>query len=196
MSSTSARNAISFICRMDGTITGEMDTIIRDFYEFYQNLFGRAVPRDRVDAGIFGEGHVLSLEDQLALVAEISGQEIKEAIFGIGNEKAPGPDDFPAGSFKKNWNVVGLDVTQGVKEFFDKGVIFWEWNHTVITLIPKKAQEPTVADFRPIACTNVVYKAITKILNNRLTPYLPKIVSPDQSTFIKGLYLTDNYMMA
>lgn len=122
--------------------------------------------------------------------------EIKEVIFSIGNEKAPGPDGFPAGFFKKNWDLVGDDVAAGVLEFFEKGRILKEWNHTVVTLIPKKAHEPTVADFWPIACTNVVYKAIMKILNNRMAPLLAKLVSPAQSAFIKGQNLTDNYILA
>lgn len=51
--STSARNAISFIRRSDGSITGDMDAIIGDFSSFYHNLFGKATPRERLDASIF-----------------------------------------------------------------------------------------------------------------------------------------------
>lgn len=65
----------------------------------------------------------------------------------------------------------------------------------MVTLIPKKAHESTVADFRPIACTNVVYKAIMKILNSRMAPLLAKLVSPAESAFIKGLNLTNNYQV-
>lgn len=194
--STSARNAISFIRRSDGAITGDINTIISDFSAFYRDLFGRVVPRERTVAPIFDEGPSLTNEEQNSLVLGVTKEEIKSAIFGIGNETAPGPDGFPAGFFKKNWVLVGDDVVTGVMEFFEKGRILKEWNHTVITLIPKKTHEPTVADFRPIACTNVVYKAITKILNNRMAPLLGKLVSPAQSAFIKGRNITDNYMLA
>lgn len=37
---TFTRNSISFIRRGNGSITGDMKTIIEDFSEFYQNLFG------------------------------------------------------------------------------------------------------------------------------------------------------------
>lgn len=81
-------------------------------------------------------------------------------------------------------------------EFFDKGLILQEWNHTTVPLIPKKAHEPTVSDFRPIACTNVVCKVITKILNNRMSPLLNTLICLAQSAFIKGRNLADNYLLA
>lgn len=69
-------------------------------------------------------------------------------------------------------------------------------NHTAVTRIPKKFHETTVADFRPIACTNVVYKVITKILTNRMTPLLGRIINPAQSAFVKRRNLSDNYLLA
>ncbi|GKD00349.1 hypothetical protein Tco_1170623 [Tanacetum coccineum] len=42
----------------------------------------------------------------------------KEAIFGIGNDKAPGPDGYTAKFFKTSWDIVGGNVCGAVKEFF------------------------------------------------------------------------------
>ncbi|GKB95287.1 RNA-directed DNA polymerase, eukaryota, reverse transcriptase zinc-binding domain protein [Tanacetum coccineum] len=50
----------------------------------------------------------------------ITGAEIKEAIFRIGDEKAPGPDGFTAVFFKKSWNIVEKDVCDVVQEFHKK----------------------------------------------------------------------------
>lgn len=61
---------------------------------------------------------------------------------------------------------------------------------------PKKAHDPTVLDFRPIACTNVIYKMITKVLANRMNFYLNKLVNPVQSAFVKGRKITDNFFLA
>lgn len=147
----SARNAISFIRREDSNITSDMITIIGDFATLYQDLFGRAKPREMVDWAEFREGPILSLEEQNCLAFPVTKDEIMEAIFRIGNNKAPSPDGFLASFFKKNWDLVGADMTDGVLELFEKGLLLREWNHTTVTLIPKKAHEPTVSDFRPIA---------------------------------------------
>lgn len=98
---TSACNAIAFIHRSDSSITGDMNTIIGDFFDFYGELFGKAKPRNAVDWTVFEKGPTLSLEEQASLTMGITKEEIKEAIFGIGNEKAPGPDGFPASFFRK-----------------------------------------------------------------------------------------------
>ncbi|XP_042023084.1 uncharacterized protein LOC121770420 [Salvia splendens] len=67
---------------------------------------------------------------------------------------------------------------------------------TNIVLILKKASPGTWADFRPISLCNVLNKIITKVLTARLGPFLPQVISPNQSGFVKGRLLHDNVLMA
>lgn len=53
-----------------------------------------------------------------------------------------------------------------------------------------------VTDFRLIACCNVLYKCISKVLTNRLKLVLDKIVDKNQSAFIPGRHISDNILMA
>lgn len=46
-------------------------------------------------------------------------QEVKEAVFSINSEKAPGPDGFTGDFFKQNWEVIKEDVYKEVCAFFD-----------------------------------------------------------------------------
>ncbi|GKC84069.1 zinc knuckle CX2CX4HX4C containing protein [Tanacetum coccineum] len=56
---------------------------------------------------------------------DISDQEIKEAIFSMGNDKSPGPDGFTAAFFKEAWDIVATDVMQVVRKFFvNVGITF------------------------------------------------------------------------
>ncbi|VFQ88791.1 unnamed protein product [Cuscuta campestris] len=72
-----------------------------------------------------------------------------------------------------------------------------EWiNHALVVLIPKVRENPSAKDYRPIACSNVVYKIITKILSNRMAGLLPSLINPDQATFIKGRSIVDNILLA
>jgi hypothetical protein len=70
--------------------------------------------------------------------------------------------------FKSVWFVVGQDFIAAIKDFFVSSKLLTEVNATILTLVPKRVNPSTMGDFRPIACCNVVYKCITKIIANRM----------------------------
>ncbi|GJV03161.1 RNA-directed DNA polymerase, eukaryota, reverse transcriptase zinc-binding domain protein, partial [Tanacetum coccineum] len=82
-----------------------------------------------------------------------------------------------------------------IKEFFASRKSLGEVNATLITLVPKINTPQKVFDFRPIACCNVVYKCISKILNNRIKNALCKLVNQNQSAFIPGRQITNNILI-
>jgi hypothetical protein len=47
-----------------------------------------------------------------ALLKPYTAEEIKEAMFDIGDYKAPGTDGLHAVFYKKFWSVVGDEVTK------------------------------------------------------------------------------------
>lgn len=51
-------------------------------------------------------------------------------------------------------------------------------------------------DFLPIACCNLLYKAISKIVANRLKTILPTAIEQNQCAFIKGRLLLENVLLA
>ncbi|GJU20601.1 polypyrimidine tract-binding protein homolog 2 isoform X1 [Tanacetum coccineum] len=71
------------------------------------------------------------------MIKTVTNQEVKDAIFSMGNGKSPGPDGYTTTFFKEDWDVVANDVTKAVQEFFTNGKLLKELNHTIITLIPK-----------------------------------------------------------
>jgi len=68
-------------------------------------------------------------------------------------------------------------------------------NSACITLIPKNVDASHVKDFRPISLVHSFAKLITKLLANRLAGRLDHMVSPNQSAFIKGRFIQDNFML-
>jgi hypothetical protein len=90
----------------------------------------------------------------------------------MGPLKAPGPDDFPARFFKRNWEVLRTGVMIGVWAFFAMGHMPRGINDTVIVLIPKKDSPEGLKDYRPISLCNVIYKVLSKCLVNCLRPLL------------------------
>ena len=75
--------------------------------------------------------------DNLALLRAPSRDKIKQALFSIDSTKTPGPDCYGAGFFKKYWNIIQHDFYDSITEFFTRGKLLRQLNHTFIALIPK-----------------------------------------------------------
>lgn len=58
------------------------------------------------------------------LISKITESEIKQAIDSIGSDRAPGPDGLTARFYQECWDIIGLDVTKEVKEFFETTPIY------------------------------------------------------------------------
>ena len=91
--------------------------------------------------------------------------------------KAPGSDGMPPLFFQTFWSDIGLDVSEAVLSCLNSGTILKSINHTFLTLIPKVKNPEIVAQFRPISLCNVIYKILSKVIVNRLKPFLNSIIS-------------------
>ncbi|VFQ64934.1 unnamed protein product [Cuscuta campestris] len=149
----------------------------------------------QVDWNVFKEGPLIQHQDATELVRNVDRTEVKEALFSIGYDKAPGPDGYTAAFFKKKWDIVGDTVFDAVSEFFLSGRLLKQINHALVVLIPKIRENPSAKDYRPIACSNVVYKINIKILSNRMAGLLPSLINPAQAGFIKGRSIVDNILL-
>ncbi|KAJ9536498.1 hypothetical protein OSB04_un000335 [Centaurea solstitialis] len=138
----------------------------------------------------------LSLGNAVHMIRPIQDSEIRDALFSIGNDKAPGSDGFSSKFFKAAWEIVGSDVLVAIHNFFYRGHLAKELNHTLLCLLPKSPNATSVSDFRPIACCSVLYKCISKVLVGRLKPYLDGLINKAQSAFIPGRKISDNILMA
>nr|XP_043615879.1 uncharacterized protein LOC122587779 [Erigeron canadensis] len=57
------------------------------------------------------------------MIKRITDEEIKQAMFSIGENKVPGPDGYISAFFKSARDVVGREVCLAVHEFFRNGKI-------------------------------------------------------------------------
>ena len=69
-------------------------------------------------------------------------------------------------------------------------------NRALIVLLPKKAGATAPADFRPISLQNCPVKILTKILTTRLQNQIQSLVDIDQTGFIRGRSISENFVYA
>ncbi|XP_050233384.1 uncharacterized protein LOC126681873 [Mercurialis annua] len=152
--------------------------------------------RSSVDQNVCAEGYMLNDGDRAMLESPVTAEEIKNALFSIGSDKAPGPDGFSSMFFKKCWSTIGSEITEAISDFFSSNKMLKQTNSTAITLIPKIKDPTSISEYRPISCCNVIYKGISKVITNRIRGVIDKLVSPCQSAFIPGRSIAENILLA
>ena len=120
---------------------------------------------------------MVSDEMRDALAQPYTSEEVGAAITEMAPLKAPGLDGMPPLFYQSYWYDVGMDITQVVLSSLNSGSILKSINHTFNTLIPKVQNPKRVMEFKPISLDNVIYKIISKVIANRLKPWLNSIIS-------------------
>lgn len=98
----------------------------------------------------------MPVEMKKELIKPVMEKEIVVALKQLGDNKAPDIDGFNARFFKASWSVVGKDVTDAVKEFFQKKKMYRAINCTLVALIPKKHDAKNLKDMSPLACCSLI----------------------------------------
>lgn len=65
-----------------------------------------------------------------------------------------------------------------------------------MVLFPKKANVQTFSTMISIILSNFVNKILFRIIHDRIVGMLPKIISPNQSRFVKGRIIIENVLLA
>ena len=139
---------------------------------------------------------LLSEEDCLPITKVPDMEEIYAALQSMPVGAAAGPDGFSLSFYLTAWDVVKDDLFALVKFFYVGGKLHRSISASMICLIPKVESPINFAQYRPISVGNVPSKLCSKILNNRLVSWLPKLISIEQAGFVKGRDIYDHIELA
>lgn len=137
----------------------------------------------------------LPMMDLSALDCCFSEQEIKAIIDEIPSDKAPGLDGFTGRFYKCAWQIIRVDIINAFNAFWSlDSRSFHLVNEALMVLLQKKSEPQEIKDYRPISLIHNFGKLVAKCLANRLARVLDDLVKRNQSAFIKGRSIHDNFM--
>ncbi|KAM0881175.1 hypothetical protein ACQ4PT_033121 [Festuca glaucescens] len=160
---------------------------------FFVELLGRAQPRSH-DLSLDAIG--LPTVDLSELEAQFTEDEVWAAVRAMPANKSPGPDGLTWEFFRACWSTIKDDILDAVRVVSlgrDRGLD--RLNSAFITLIPKREGAADLKDFRPISLVHSFAKLITKVMSLPLAPRMAELVGCNQSAFIRGRCIQDNFFL-
>ncbi|XP_074293887.1 uncharacterized protein LOC141621071 [Silene latifolia] len=189
------KNFIAKLIDDEGVVRNGDVAVGRVANNYFHQLFSTDNPV--IDEDVV-EGVRQRVTDEMneTLRRDYSEEEVIDALNQMHPLKAPGPDGMNGLFYQTYWSTIGPVVTEMVLAILRGERSPGELNKTNIVLIPKKKAPDKIRDFRPISLCNVAYKLVSKVLANRLMPFLGEIVSENQCAFTPGRAISDNVMIA
>ncbi|KAH9741659.1 hypothetical protein KPL70_002710 [Citrus sinensis] len=189
-----ARSSLNSLC-IDGSLTTNPVLISDHIVAYYQNLYTSSGTSSDFAEICSVIPNIVSQEENTSLTAIPKANEIKATVFSMDSHSAPGPDGFSGSFYQSCWDIIGADVVNSVQQFFSQGYLLPNLNSNFIVLIPKEPGANEISKFGPIGLENFIFKIILKILANRLGKFITRILSPQQTAFIKGRSIVESIGM-
>ena len=192
------RQESSVITRLktsEGDIVTKDDKILEAAAVFYRDLFNSKISETVATDGYLNNIRALRTlneEENSKCEGEISEKEMENAVNKMKMNKSPGPDGLTVEFYQKFWGKVGPILVKVYNECYRAGSLGSTQSEAIITLIHKGGDRDLIKNYRPISLTNVDYKIIAAVLSYRLEQVIDKIVSPDQTGYIKGRFIGTN----
>jgi mannosylglycoprotein endo-beta-mannosidase len=152
----------------EGIICGEAE-LKKYITKYYKTLFG---PSERsmvsMDESSINDIPQVSLLENEMLTEMFTGAEVKEAIFQMEHNKAPGPDGFPLEFYQVFWFLIKDDLMTLFQEFHIGTLPIHSLNFGNIILLPKTNDPSKIQQYRPICLLNVSLRFLLRFLQIEL----------------------------
>lgn len=201
-------NTIYHIQTQQDTSLFKNEDIAHEFEQYYKNLYNLRTPNSNPEQASRRTEAIKSFLNQYGpqpisqtqaeeLEQPLSTKELQTAIRQMKPGKSPGPDGFTLQYYKCFAQSLAPKMLSTFNSLADPPMNMGRMLEAHITVIPKEGKDKTrVQNYRPISLLNVDIKIYAKILANRMSTFLPSLISLDQVGFVPGREARDNTIRA
>ncbi len=170
------------------------EEIMEHVTNFYKNLYDEKSTNDNYDE-LLSDLPRLNAQEKALLDRPITLDELKTVLDGC-KESAPGPDGISYKVYKKLWTQTGPFLLDAWKYSNSIGILPLDQRISAITLLPKVGKSlDRIENWRPITLSNCDLKIFTKLISNRVSKVLDKLIHPAQTAYVPGRIVQDNLRM-
>jgi hypothetical protein len=110
----------------------------------------------------------------------ITEEKLHGAVMSGKKKKAPGYDGICTDFLQVAWPTIGEDLLQIVNSVYTDGDVAPTQTKGVIVFVPKSKSPTTPGEYRPLTLLNSDIKLFSRILVNRMRPWLDDILHSNQ----------------
>jgi hypothetical protein len=135
-----------------------------------------------------------SVVDGGTLIGPFSALEVEAALHSLACSSAAGPNGLGPSFYRATWATVGGSLLRLFKCFHSCVVDFEQINRSHVVLLPKATGCLSPSSFRPVSLQNCNIKMLCKALTMRLQRQIGKLIDVDQTGFLAGRSISENFV--
>ena len=120
-----------------------------------------------------------------ALDTPITMKELHIAVKQGKKLKAPGYDGIRHDFFQLAWEITKVDLLDVMNQMFIDGSLLDTQKHGIIVCLPKTNRPVHPEEYRPLTLLNADYKLLSRLIANRLRPWMNELLHPSQHCGIR-----------
>ena len=180
-----------------GNVVENDDEIMEVFHMFYSDLYSESSGSDTSIQNEFIDclNNPLDEDARNSLDQPITLNDVKSALAVVATNKSPGIDGLPYDFYSNFFDMLGNDIVDVYNDIFNSGIMSKTQRTSIVTLLKKKGDQSDPTNWRPISLLNADYKIIAKILQMKLSKFMPDIVNEYQTCSVPGRSIHNNMLL-
>ena len=188
-------NCILNLKNAKGNLLDNKVDIMSEAMNFYKNLYtSHGVTNTEIQNFMkkIKIKNRLNLDSANMLEGDIEETEVLNVIEQMALNKTPGDDGLPVEFYRTFWPNIKDLIMDAYAEAYCQGELASSQKRALLSLIYKKGDRAQLKNYRPISLSNTDYKILAFVLANRLHKVIDRIISNEQTAYIKKRFIGEN----